>query len=109
MTNAQIIGAEQMRLLELGKIRSTGRMLRMVDENGKEIRVPEPEAIHTYQVWKQMGYQVQKGQKAVTTIVIWKYVPGRHEDDDSEEDAERARMFMKKSAFFSASQVEQVA
>ena len=68
MTNAQIIMNESINLLENGIIKGTGRMLEalIVDKDGNETKklVEEPEAIHTYAVWKQLGFQVKKGEKA---------------------------------------------
>lgn len=61
------------------------------------------EAIHTFQRWKALGYSVRKGEKAVAKFPIWKM--GTRKNDDGEEE-QTGRMFMKNSAFFSASQVE---
>ena len=44
MTNAQIIFNESMRLVQEGKIGTTGRIFIFEDENGKH-KVPEPEAL----------------------------------------------------------------
>lgn len=62
------------------------------------------EQIHTYNRWKQLGFQVQKGSKAVAKITIWKASRKKSDEDDEDE----PRMFMKTASFFAASQVEPV-
>lgn len=104
MTNVEIINTKAMELMKAGVIGTTGKMMlaKFVDENGDEVEkeIPEPEAIHTYAMWKQLGYQVQKGEKAVARFAIWKYVTNKNEDDEEE-----PKMFMKNAAWFKASQV----
>lgn len=111
MTNAQIIMNESINLLEAGIIKGTGRMLEavIVDKNGNETKklVEEPEAIHTYATWKQLGYQVKKGQKAKASFLIWKYVEGKKQEESEEEPD--SKMFMKKAHFFTMDQVEKIA
>lgn len=117
MTNAMIVLNESVRLMEEGKIGTTGRKIVVEDAAGQKIEMDEPEAIHTYQTWKALGYQVQKGQKAVAQFSIWKYKAkvsememvnvetGKKETvqmDDS-------KMFMKLASWFSASQVQKLA
>lgn len=105
MTNAQIIFNESQRLAAEGVIKYTGRVFEGVDMEGKPIQVKETEPIHTYNAWKELGYQVQKGQKAVAQFVIWKY-KSKVVEETGEEDA---TMFMKKASFFTAAQVEKIA
>lgn len=105
MTNEQIVLDAQLKLMKEGKIQTTGRTMICMNMAGEEVLVPEPEAIHTYQVWKSMGYQVQKGQKAIVALQIWKHVT--KVDEETEE--ETSRMFMKTASFFARHQVEQVA
>ena len=31
------------------------------------------ETLHTYQKWKQLGYQVKKGEKSIITMKLWKH------------------------------------
>ena len=111
MTNAQIIMNESIRLLEEGIIKGTGRFLEMVciDKDGNEEKkmVEEPEPIHTYAAWKQLGYQVKKGQKAKASFTIWKFAEGKKEEESDEEP--ESKMFMKKSHFFTFDQVEKIA
>ena len=110
MTNAQIIMNESLRLMDEGIIKGTGRMFEatILDGEGNEVKtmLEEPEAIHTYQIWKDLGRQVKKGQKAITTIVIWKHVNGKKNEETGEEG--EAKMFMKKSSFFTIEQTEPI-
>ena len=112
MTNAQIIFNAEQVLAEQGKIAYTGRTFKAIDGAGNEVELKETEAIHTYQTWKSLGYQVKKGQKAVAKITIWKHT-GAKVDTVKTEDGEvdyidKGRMFMKTAAFFSAAQVEEI-
>ena len=113
MTNAQIIFMESQKLAEAGAIKYTGRIFEAIDGQGNKITVKETEEIHTYNIWKQMGFQVQKGQKAVAKFTIWKHT-GTKEDSvktvDGKEVAyiDKGHMFMKQAAFFSRSQVEAI-
>ena len=110
MTNAQIIMNESINLLENGIIKGTGRMLEalIVDKDGNETKklVEEPEAIHTYAVWKQLGFQVRKGEKAKASFTIWKCVAGKKEEECDEQPENK--MFMKKAHFFTIDQVEKI-
>ena len=111
MTNAQIIFNESIRLFEEGIIKGTGRMLEAVitDKDGNEEKklIEEPEAIHTYATWKQLGRQVMKGQKAKAEIVIRKHTEVQKKD--SEEEEKESKMFMKKAFFFTLDQTEAIA
>lgn len=109
MTNAQIIFNEAQRLAEAGAIKYTGREF-VMDVDGEQITVKETEDIHTFNGWKERGYMVQKGQKAVARFCIWKHSPGRVKElpNGEGEYMEKDRMFMKQSCFFSRSQVEEV-
>lgn len=104
MTNKQIIFNEEQKLAEQGKIKYTGRMviIQGIDENPVEYK--ETEQIHTFAAWKELGYVVCKGQKAVAKFPIWKYVSRKNEETDEE----NSKMFMKVAAFFSSSQVEKL-
>lgn len=106
MTNDMIILLAQQELLKEGKIQPTGRVFKTVDADGNEISYPEAEPIHTYAHWKSLGYQVQKGQKAITQLVIWKHVNGKVDEESGEEG--QAKMFMKTASFFAAHQVKKI-
>ena len=111
MTNAMIIFNESVRLMNDGIIRGTGRFVTVEDQDGNSKQLELPEAIHTYAAWKELGYQVQKGQKAVAQFTIWKYAAGKRTEAETEEATEEApgRMFLKKASFFSAAQVQAIA
>ena len=103
MTNEQIIFNERVRLMNENKIGSTGRSIVVETIHGKKIQMFEPEEIHTFQAWKAIVYSVKKGEKAVAKFTIWKCT---EKEVEGEEDEKETKMFMKMSAFFSASQVE---
>lgn len=111
MTNAEIIYNAQIELMENGIIKGTGRMMKaiIIDADGNETEqlVEEPEAIHTYQVWKELGYQVKKGEKAKASFTIWKHVKPKKKDEKDEEP--EAKMFMTKASFFTIDQTEKIA
>ena len=104
MTNAQIITQARFDLMEQGIIGTTGRELVMKLEDGTEKIVKEPEEIHTFQAWKELGYKVKKGEHAIARFTIWKHTSKENEDGKKEE-----HMFMKNACFFKASQVEAMA
>ena len=106
MTNAQIIYNESMNLMEQGIIGTTGRTFEAIDGEGNKIMVQEPEEIHTYATWKSMGFQVQKGQKAVASFAIWKHTIRKAKTEDEED---KESMFLKVSSFFKRSQVAPIA
>lgn len=84
MTNAQLIMENTLILVMAGKIGAN-------DE------------IHTFAHWKDLGFSVRKGEKAVAKFPIWKM--GTRKNNDGEEE-NTGRMFLKTSAFFSTAQVE---
>lgn len=98
VTNEQIIFNAQCELVDAGKIG--------VDENGN------PEEIHTFQFWKDNGYKVRKGAKAVVELSIWKLATKRKlkidANADGEDDDANPRFFLKRSWFFSRSQVDRI-
>lgn len=102
MTNAQIIYNASMSLMKQGIIGTTGRVFEAIDGEGNKITVQEPEEIHTYQTWKSLGFQVQKGQKAVASFAIWKHTVKKAKKEDEED---KESMFLKVSSFFARSQV----
>ena len=104
MTNKQIIFNEEQKLAEQGKIKYTGRMVIIQGMGGEPVEFKETEQIHTFAAWKELGYVVCKGQKAVAKFPIWKYVSRKNEETDEE----NSKMFMKIAAFFSSSQVEKL-
>ena len=114
MTNQQIIFNAEQELAEQGLIKYTGRTFEMETTEGKKVTVKETEEIHTYNTWKELGYQVVKGQKAVAKITIWKHSKAKVEtvpmqDGKEVEYIDHGKMFMKTAAFFSRGQVEAIA
>lgn len=111
MTNAQIIMMESVKLMEKGIISTTGRKLQTLDGRW----VDEPEAIHTFASWKNMGYKVKSGEHAIASFPIWKFTTKKVLDENKQvvlnelgEEMTSDNMFMKVAFFFKASQVEKM-
>ena len=107
MTNRMIILEEQLRLMKEGVIGTTGKTFIIQNDDGTTKELPEPEPIHTFAAWKELGYIVRKGEHAIAKFVIWKYKAGKKTNDDGEE-IDTSRMFIKVSHFFSQSQVDRL-
>lgn len=112
MTNQQIIFNESMELMKAGIIKTTGRTFEYTSEDGEQITVQEPEALHTFAMWKQLGRQVKRGEHAKAAFTIWKAGKGKavQEEENAEADGEKAdvKMFMKKAFFFTIDQTEPI-
>lgn len=114
MTNAAIIFSESVRLVEEGKLGTTGRMLKVQDAEGNIKTVPEPLPIHTFDEWKRMGLVVRKGEHALAAFPIWMFSESKRGKKtvktDPENDGENApdygRYYMKNAFFFGPEQVE---
>lgn len=108
MTNAQIIFNASVKLMEDGVIKGTGRVFEFTDDAGNTTRLEEPEELHTYAAWQEIGRQVKKGEKAKAAITIWKqgksYTTTNKETGAEEE--KEGRMFMKNAYFFTFDQTE---
>lgn len=102
MTNEQIILDARLVLMEEGKIGTTGRYMEVENEEGERKRIPEPEEIHTFAIWKSLGFSIKKGEHAIAKLLIWKNTVKK--EKDSEEETEK--MIRKQAFFFSPSQVE---
>ena len=118
MTNSMIIFYSSIDLMNKGIIGTTGRTVKVQDKDGNTREMMEPEPIHTFQAWKQLGYIVKKGEKSIATIRIWKYskkqlgevpVTNLLTGETVSEPVEDERMFKKDAYFFKASQVEKIA
>lgn len=109
MTNAMIIMGEQIRLLNEGVLKLTGRKIQVFNvATQQEELIDEIQPIHTYNGWKSLGYQVKKGEKAIAKFPVWKYT-NKKKKEESEEDAQaKGYCFMKMSAFFTNEQVEEI-
>ena len=64
--------------------------------------------IHTYAKWKELGYQVKKGEKSEHKITIWKGCSKRSFDENSDTEIITNKVIMKTSAFFTIYQVERI-
>lgn len=107
MTNEQIIFNASVELMENGTIKGTGRFFEYQDEEGAMHRLEEPEELHTFAAWKDLGRVVRKGEKCVAKIQIWKYAKSKKAEENEETaDASEGRCFMKTAAFFTFSQTE---
>lgn len=109
MTNNMIIFWESVRLMEEGKLDGTGEFVKVENANGEEVELEIPEAIHTFNGWKERGFVVRKGEKSDIRITIWKQGKGKKKVEDGEDEQPKSRLFMKTSAFFKRSQVEKLA
>ena len=92
MTNLEIIESE--------------RLLNNIDEELE---------LDTFQGWKNRGYQIIKGQKALFKTKIWKprkidvkEVKDENEEQPAEDKKSNSKFIMVNSAFFSEEQVQKV-
>lgn len=108
MTNAMIILMESVKLMEEGKLKGTGKFVEVETQDGKK-QLEIPETIHTYAKWKELGYQVRRGEKSEIKIQVWKYRGKIQTDEESGEEVEKGRCFMKVASFFTANQVDAIA
>lgn len=106
MTNEMIILEESVRLMNEGVLAGTGKFVTVENKDGTKKQLEMPEAIHTFNGWKERGYAVKKGEKAIAKFTIWKCKSKKVETEDGEE--EHTNMFMKTAAFFKFSQVEKI-
>ena len=113
-TNASQIFNARCELLARGIIRGTGRTVEIITNEGPA-KVEEPEEIHTFARWQEMGYTVRKGERAVCKLAIWlpKEADGSGAKPDdvtripTDADGNAAPDFTRKTSyFFAASQVE---
>lgn len=93
--------------MEKGILKGSGEYVIEVDKNGNESKVEIPEVIHTFNGWKERGYQVKKGEKSKIKFAIWKYTKKIVKDEDGKEE-DKTSMFLKMSAFFTTEQVEKI-
>ena len=105
MTNSEIILRESLELMKQGVLKSTGQVLVYELPDGTKVEIPEPEPIHTYNGWKDMGYQVKKGEHAIATFAIWKW-KGKKDEETGEENG--GTCYQRKAFWFTAAQVEKL-
>ena len=101
MTNAEIIFNAGQALAKDGIINCTGNEIEATNDKGETVMIKETEPIHTYATWKALGYQVQKGQKAVASFKIWKHTT----KEDKETGKKESKLFLTKAFFFTSAQV----
>ena len=91
-------------------IRGTGRFVEIEDQDGNKQQLELPEAIHTYNAWKQIGRQVKRGEKCKARFYIWKQGKGKTaiDEETGEEHQTPGRMFMKEAFFFTFDQTEAI-
>ena len=68
------------------------------------------EEVHTYARWKQLGYKVKSGEKALFSTRLWKFV-NKSTSIQAEVDEDTVvvhNMYMCKAYLFGKSQVEKV-
>ena len=119
MTNEMIILHESIRLMNEGLLNGSGQYGKMIDGDGNENTIELPEEIHTFNGWKQRGYQVKKGEKSSIKFPIWKHTTKMLNTDTGNAELDKmneavnaqggeTNMFMKMSAFFTPAQVEPI-
>lgn len=112
MTNAQIIFNAAVELQKAGVIKTTGRSFEAVNEDGEAVTIWEPEEIHTFAMWRELGRQVRRGEHAKATIYIWKVAAAKaaaqDEETGSDEAPEGVKMFQKKAFFFTIDQTDPI-
>lgn len=108
MRNEEIIFKESLKLMQSGKIGSTGRKMIFTNADGEKMEVLEPESIHTYAGWKAHGRQVKRGEKSIATIVIWKQVKKKKKGEEENKTEETEVMFLTKAFFFRECQTEEI-
>lgn len=64
--------------------------------------------LHTYTKWKELGYQVKKGEKSNHRIIIWKGASKKVVDEESNTEVTSSKVFMKTACFFTMNQVEKI-
>lgn len=120
MTNEQIILNHSIALMNDGIIKGTGNFLDFTYVNGEGEEVTEklevPEAIHTYAVWKKLGRQVKRGEKAKAQFEIWQKSKRTAEvtttneaGQEVTETVDTGRFFLKTTFFFTLDQTEVIA
>lgn len=105
ITNSEIILRESLNLVKSGILKTTGRVFVQELPDGSKVELPEPEPIHTYNGWKDLGYQVKKGEHAKASFPIWKWA-GKKDEETGEESG---RCWQRKAFWFTADQVEKIA
>lgn len=65
--------------------------------------------LHTFQMWKKLGFVVKKGQKARVTTKLWKLKKGKKKDDKAETVAiDEFHFYLANAYLFTQDQVEAI-
>ena len=64
--------------------------------------------IHTFAIWKSMGYIVKKGEHAKIVTKLWKMTNKKEVDEDTYEVKNKQHMYLVKSYLFTKDQVEKM-
>ncbi len=110
MTNEQIILQHSLLLMEEGIIGTTGKTFEVKDIDGNIRTIREPEPIHTFAAWRDRGYQVRQGEKAIAKFPIWRHQSARKRKNrkTGEEENTSGKMYLADAFFFSFSQVKKI-
>lgn len=76
----------------------------IIDSEKVKIGIPLDEELHTYAIWKSLGYQVQKGQKAIVSTKLWKNVDVTNKKTGKKEQ----KMILCNASLFSYEQVKKI-
>ena len=104
MTNEEIIFRESVALMNQGILKCAGKMPCVDPDTGEEKEVDMPECIHTFKGWKELGYQVKRGEHAKAKFSIW--TPVKQTKKDDEEVEAKPKMYLKDAYWFTSDQVE---
>lgn len=69
----------------------------------EEIEKVKTIPVHTYQYWKELGYQVRKGEKAAIKTKLWKQITVKTEDGGSAQ-----KLILAAAALFTWKQVDKI-
>ena len=108
MTNEMIILTESVKLMEDGIIKGTGEFVE-VEINGEIKKFEIPEEIHTYERWRKMGYQVQRGETSFIKFKVWFFTGGNgrnQELEETESAQQHGKCYMRMTSFFTKDQVK---
>ena len=112
MTNEMIIMMESVRLMKEGILKGSGKFAE-AEINGKIEKFEIPEEIHTYEKWKKLGFQVQKGEKSNIKFPVWYFTGKNGKAKEVETIAEPemnrgGRCYKRTASFFTISQVKAI-
>lgn len=98
MTNLEIIVAE-----------AVANKLYTIEEVEAIFETGNTLPLHTFAVWKSMGYIVKRGEHAKIATRLWKFKKGAKETEESVDGEHSDKYFLCKAYLFTAEQVEKIA